>query len=289
MGFPDPETIARCLGRRETAQDVCSAQLVQRVALLLDQDPDAVGDGFALPPGWHACLFTPRLRQSELREDGHPREDTLIPALDYPRRMLGGRRTWYHAPLTVGMQLTRTSRIAAIEPKEGRAGAMALVTIEHAIRARGEETPRLVEQQDALFLPAAPDTPSERPSAAPSPAARAPSPPPDFSRTITPDTTMMFRYSAITFNTHRIHYDLPYATGVEGHPGLIVNGGLAALLLTEFLRERVPGPVRLVSARNRSAILCGRTVRMCASRAPQGWRLWIEDDTAKPLLEISVE
>jgi 3-methylfumaryl-CoA hydratase len=293
LSFPDLSTIEHSLAQRERVEEICAPQLVKRIALLLDRDPSQIAEGFALPPGWHACLFTPLLRQSALREDGHAQEETLIPRLDFPRRMLGGRRTTYHAPLKVGMRLERISRISAIVPKTGRSGDMAIVTTEHAIHAEGEATPRIVEAQDSVFRSA---TEPKQDRAIPKNAAvlgenvgRDSIAEPDFSEVITPDTRMLFRYSAITFNTHRIHYDLPYATEREGYPGLIVNGGLATLLLTEFLNRLAPGRISSVVARYRGAIICGQPVRLCATRATAGWRLRMESLTSKQLLEVNVE
>lgn len=286
MQVPEPGQFDAYLGRTDEANDVCALPLVERVALLLDRDPSAYRDGDELPTGWHACVFTPRLRQSELREDGHARSEPLVPALDFPRRMLGGRRTYYHRPIVIGSRLHRKSEIASITPKSGRSGQLVIVTVRHSIFAEGDEEPRIVEEQDSIFREEAKPGGAAKGGA---PGATAPQPEePEISRDLETDPRMLFRYSAITFNTHRIHYDLPYAREREGYPGLVVNGGLASLLLTDFLEQHLSRRIRSFEARNKGAIFCGRPIRLCGAPRGDGWRLWVEDEDRKNLLEADV-
>ncbi|MCB1492006.1 MAG: MaoC family dehydratase N-terminal domain-containing protein [Rhodobiaceae bacterium] len=279
---PNPD-YAEWIGRREVAHDVCALLLVRRIAAMLDHDPDTCREGDPLPAGWQMCVFTPLIRQSDLRADGHAQAETLMPPVHLPRRMLGGRRTWFKEPVKIGAALTRTSELVSITPKTGRSGELVIVTVRHTITEDDHDAPLIVEEQDSIFREEAP------PGAAPKatgPATTAPArPDPVHVREMTPDPTLLFRYSAIGFNTHRIHYDQPYATGTEGYPGLIVNGGLATLLLIDFFEGTTGQRLKSIEARNTGAIICGRPIRLCAAPSEEGWLLWIEDTNGRMLLE----
>ncbi|WP_158743803.1 acyl-CoA dehydrogenase [Acidisphaera sp. L21] len=269
------------LGRREEAEDVCALPLVRRIAALLDRDPAAFRNGDTLPLGWHMILFTPDALQSALGVDGHPVEGGMVaPPSSYPRRMLGGRRTLFTAPLHIGATLRRVSEVTAFEEKHGRSGRLAVATVRHAIFANGEAA--VVEDQDVIFREPA-GTASEPRAAADEPER----PTPTHERSVTPDPVMLFRYSAITFNAHRIHYDAAYATGPEGYPGLIVNGGLTALLLLELLKHSAGRDLTSLDVRNRRPLICGRPARLCVAPAAAGWTMWAEDDHGRIALEAS--
>ncbi|MCB1327991.1 MAG: acyl-CoA dehydrogenase [Maritimibacter sp.] len=274
------------IGRSEHAIDHCSLILARRIAAMLDRDPETVNAGDPLPPGWQMALFTPLIRQSDLRDDGHAQAEALIPPVPLPRRMLGGRRSWFHLPIPIGAAVERQSEIVAIEPKQGRSGALILVTLRHTIRCTGETEAAIIEEQDSIFREEASGGPA-KPQPASRPASAGPLRP-EFATTLVTDPRLLFRYSAIGFNTHRIHYDQPYATGNEGYPGLIVNGGLATLLLIDLFEREVGRPVASIETRNKGAIICGRPVRLCGAAepdAPGHWRLWIENEDSRILLE----
>ncbi len=172
------------------------------------------------------------------------------------------------------------SEITSVEDKQGRSGRLAKVTVRHTIHADG---PAVVEEQDILYREAAkPGAPTPEPKPEP------PRPAPLHSRMLTPDPVMLFRYSAITFNGHRIHYDQAYATGQEGYPGLVVNGGLTGLLLLELFKQAAGRPPRETAVRNRGMLVCGRPIRLCASPAEAGWSLWVEDDSGRVALEATM-
>jgi 3-methylfumaryl-CoA hydratase len=137
----------------------------------------------------------------------------------------------------------------------------------------------VIEEQDVIYRAAAGAPEAAKP--APEPVRPAPS----LTRAFTPDPVMLFRYSAVTFNGHRIHYDQPYATGTEGYPGLIVNGGLTALLLLELVKVAAGRPLTAMSVRNRKPLICGRPARLCAAAAGDGWDLWAEDSNGRMALE----
>lgn len=278
------DDLAAWIGRSREAADVCALPLVRRVAVLLDLDPAGYRDGDPLPHGWHMCLFTPLIRQSALGADGHARHDAFMPPYPLPRRMLGGRRTVFHRPVTIGADVRKRDEIVSIEPKSGRSGRMVLITTRATIFEGDAAEPSIVEEQDSIYREEAGAGDTGGP---PKPAA--PFPEPAFSRELTTDPTMLFRYSAVAFNTHRIHYDRPYAMEQEGYAGLIVNGGLTALLLVELFRASTGRSPRSMSARNRSALLCGRPVRLCGAPDGDGWLLWAEDrETSRIVLEARI-
>lgn len=262
--------IAPWPGRTEEAEDVCALPLVRRLAALLDRDPRGLRGGEPLPTGWHCVLFTTEALQSSLGPDGHALTGGFLPALPLPRRMMGGRRTRFLAPVTIGAEVRRTSEIAAIVPKEGRTGRLAVVTVRHTIREAKRTEPAVIEEQDIIYREAASET------------APAPAQPDDPARRATHvraqqiDPVLLFRYSAVTFNGHRIHYDHPYATHNEGYPALVMNGGLTALLLLEHVKRaaRQDPPAWIV--RNRRPLFCGDTARLCAAPAGEGWTAWAE-------------
>ena len=272
------------IGHRREIEDQCGLPLVRRVAALLDADPETIRDGDPLPPGWHVCLFTSRTRQSQLREDGHALSDPLMPPAPLPRRMLGGRRCQYLEPVHVGEDLRRHDEITAITRKQGGSGEMVIVTTRHTIVGARSADPRLIEEQDSLYLAAA---------AGGTPKASRPEPVmprPLISEQRSTDTTLLFRYSAVTFNTHRIHYDLPYATGTEGYPQLVVNGGLVTLLLIDLFRRSIGRPLTRIDTRNRAAAHCGYDLRLCIAARAKGWLLWAETaTTGEVLMEMNAQ
>ena len=219
------------IGRTDTAHDVVSAQAVAALAATLDRDDPAPQPGAPLPPPWHWMFFNPAVRAAELGPDGHPRRGGFLPPVPLPRRMWAGSRLQFHQPLRVGEAITRHSRIADVNVKHGRSGALVFVTVRHEIsNAQGLA---ITDEHDIVYRePPQPGAPAAAPQAAPSDAA--------FEREIVPDPVLLFRYSALTFNGHRIHYDQPYVTSVEGYPGLVVHGPLIATLLLDLLRREKP-------------------------------------------------
>ena len=223
-------------GKSDTLSDFLTAMPVAALSATLDRDDPAPAAGTALPPLWHWLYFLPHARQSEIGPDGHPQRGGFLPPVPLPRRMwAGGRLRWDATnPLRVGQEVQRTSTIQSIQHKAGRSGELLFVLVQHQLRnAQGLA---LTEEHDIVY----------RSAAQPGEAAPAPQKPPldgqaVWSRSITPDDVLLFRYSALTFNGHRIHYDRKYVTEVEGYPGLIVHGPLIATLLLDLLRRSLPG------------------------------------------------
>lgn len=219
------------IGREERREDVITAAPLAAWAATLDRDDPPPRAGDVLPPLAHWLYFLPLAKTGELGADGHPRRGGFLPPVPLPRRMWAGGRFRFPQPLRVGDTVTRVSRIADVNVKRGRSGALAFVTVRHEIsNARGLA---LTEEHDIVYRER---TIADAPAAPPQPA------PADetFAREIVPDPVLLFRYSALTFNGHRIHYDRPYATEVEGYPGLIVHGPLIATLLADLLRRQIP-------------------------------------------------
>ncbi|HJV63060.1 MAG TPA: MaoC family dehydratase N-terminal domain-containing protein [Albitalea sp.] len=219
------------LGKVELAADELTLAPVRALSATLDRDDAPPQRGDVLPPLWHWLYFLPSERQSGLGSDGHARRGGFLPPVPLPRRMWAGGRFEFLRPLRLGDAVTRTSRIADISAKEGRSGALVFVRVRHEIAA-GEGV-AIVEEHDIVYR----DHP--QPQAVPAPARRARSDE-QFSRTVTPDPVLLFRYSALTFNGHRIHYDRSYVRDVEGYPGLVVHGPLIATLLVDLLRRQCP-------------------------------------------------
>ncbi len=219
------------LGRTERRHDLIGPAPLSALSATLDRDDPEPVPGSDVPPLGHWLYFLPLAKQCDIGEDGHPRRGGFLPPVLLPRRMwAGGRLQWHHA-LQVGDEIVRTSRITSIDAKSGRSGTLVFVTVRHEVsNAKGVA---LSEEHDIVYR----DAPAP---GAPAPAPQRPADEAQFEREIVPDPVLLFRYSALTFNGHRIHYDRPYVTQVEGYPGLIVHGPLIATLLVDLLRREVP-------------------------------------------------
>lgn len=210
VGFPTP------------VSDMLSAEHARRIAVALDRDDD-VDAGCALPLLWHWAFFTPTAPTATLGSDGHPTMEKAWPTVDLPRRMWAGGRIHTHGDLVIGQRATRRSRLLRSERKTGRTGELLVVTVVHEI----DQSDRLVltEEQDLVYR--------GRTGALVTPEVgeHVPVPIGGWCDDVMMSSVTLFRYSAVTFNGHRIHYDHPYATSAEGYPGLVVQGPLTATVL----------------------------------------------------------
>ena len=223
------------IGRTVRRSDLVTSAPLAMLSATLDRDDPEPMPGSEVPPLWHWLYFLPVARQSEIGPDGHPKRGGFLPPVPQPRRMWAGGRLTFDRALTVGDEITRVSRIADVSVKDGRSGKLVFVRVRHEIAdARGVA---LTEEHDIVYRDNPPATPAGAPAVVPQPAPAGES----YSRAIAPDPVLLFRYSALTFNGHRIHYDRSYVTGVEGYPGLIVHGPLIATLLVDLLRRQLPG------------------------------------------------
>jgi len=218
------------LGRTETLAEEIAASRVAALAATLDWDAPPTR-GAALPAGWHWLFFNPVAPRRELGHDGHPKRGGFLPPVALPRRMWAGGRLTYHAPVSIGAEASRLSEILKVETKTGKSGTLTFVTVRHTISAAGRRC--IEEEQDIVYRsPPAPRSPAPKPSPAPQGAV--------WSERIDPDTALLFRYSALTFNGHRIHYDQAYALEEEGYPDLVVHGPLTATLLQGLAVQAQP-------------------------------------------------
>jgi 3-methylfumaryl-CoA hydratase len=214
----------------ETASDFATPSHVTALGAVLDY-LDSPSSGEALPPLWHWIFFQPQVAQSSIAEDGHPRKAHFLLDMKLPRRMWAGGRLKFVSPVIVGKELSRESRIIDISEKSGRSGRLGFVTIGHRVVSNGVFA--VDEEQDVVYRePAARGV--SMPVGIPALEASA------WERVVVPDEILLFRYSALTFNAHRIHYDKPYATAAEGYPGLVVHGPLIATLLVDLIRRHLP-------------------------------------------------
>ena len=218
------------VGKTEQATRRIDANQAAALAATLDR-AQVLSEGMQLPPLWHWIFFWDAAPQASLGIDGHPQRGGFLPPVPLPRRMWAGGRLQFHQPLPIETVATRTSRVESVSAKEGNSGTLAFVTVEHRIAIDGMLA--ITEQHDIVYR----DNP--QPGSAPPLARQAPAEA-AWTRLIAPDPVLLFRYSALTFNGHRIHYDRSYVTEVEGYPGLIVHGPLIATLLLDLLYRNMP-------------------------------------------------
>lgn len=219
------------LGRTETRSDKVTPIPIAAMSATLDRDDPLPKTGDPLPPLWTWLYFLPLHRHSEIGGDGHARRGGFLPPVPLPRRMFAGSRLQFQRPLRVGDSISRTSSIVDVSRKEGRTGALVFVVVRHEIR--NNEGVALIEEQDIVYRDHTGAGSTVQISQSSSSAAT-------WRREICPDAVLLFRYSALTFNGHRIHYDRRYATEVEGYPGLVVHGPLIATLLLDLVRRSLP-------------------------------------------------
>ena len=224
-GKLDIDHLRQWIGRSEEATDIVTAQLVKGLRATLFQEVGEPKKGDAAPFTVHWCLAQPVFPMSMLGPDGHPTRGGFLPPVPLPRRMWAGGEIEFLQPLRVGDESTRTSRIADVQVKTGSTGTLCFVSVEHTVTS-----PRGVairERQDIVYR----EVTSSQPASA-----KAPPPPPkaQHRETHVSDPVLLFRYSALTFNGHRIHYDRDYVTKVEGYPGLIFHGPMQAAFMVEL-------------------------------------------------------
>jgi 3-methylfumaryl-CoA hydratase len=230
----DTDFLRTWIGKSQTEQDTISAAPLRMMRALLNL-PQATADAplqasSALAPLWHWLYFLPAPQQSELGDDGHAKRGGFLPPVPLPRRMWAAGQFEFFHNLHLGDEITRTSTIDDVTVKTGRTGSLCFVRVRHEVsnvRDGVDMGLALREFHDIVYRPA----PQAASSAAPQPATFDAAPSAAYSQVITPSDPLLFRYSALTFNGHRIHYDRKYVTEIEGYPGLIVHGPLMATLL----------------------------------------------------------
>jgi 3-methylfumaryl-CoA hydratase len=265
MAMPglDIDHLRGWIGREEAAEDVVTADLVRKLQATLDLPGPPPRAGDAAPRLVHFCLAQPAAPTAALGPDGHPERGSFLPPVPLPRRMWAGGTVTFDGELRVGDAVRRVSRIADVVVKQGRTGPLCFVTVEHIIEAEGRAAVR--DRQDLVYR-------------GPDGAAKAPAPPAEpgrHRRRVGADAALLFRYSALTFNGHRIHYDRRHAIEVEGYPGLVVHGPLQATLLYHFAAAIRGAPPARFAFRSHAPLFDDDAVILHAGAEENGTlRLW---------------
>jgi 3-methylfumaryl-CoA hydratase len=241
------EDLTAWIGNREEADDLITEWPVSALRASLDINGSAVTEGTVLDPLWHWLFFLPTTPHSRLGTDGHAELGGFLPPIPLPRRMFAGGRFEFLRPLRVGDRARRVGSVVKIEEKQGRSGRLVFVTVRHEIST--DAGPAVIEEQDLVYREAS--SGQARPEAGTDPL-----PDSAWHQSIEPDEVMLFRFSALTFNGHRIHYDQPFVTNEEGYPGLIVHGPLIAMLLAGMAQRSGEGTLRRFSFRAVSPLFC---------------------------------
>lgn len=273
------------LGREERRTDTVNPELVARWCVTLDRPPAA--DSLA-PQGLHWCLGLPDAPTADLGQDGHPRRnaspDSFLPPIPLPRRMWASSSVEFLRPLEIGKPIERVSRIASITPKHGGSGQLVFLDVEHLTTCDGQACLR--EVQSIVYR----DAPPAGMAAVPprlGPEKFNPAPW-DAVRTVTTSEPLLFRYSALTFNSHRIHYDLPYATSEEGYRGLVVHGPLTATLLLDLARRELgEQSLATFAFRGVSPAICGEPLHLTLRRGESGFELGAFADDGRAIMSAT--
>ena len=270
------------VGKTATQQDLINCNAAVALAATLNHKKVPV-EGNPLPPLWHWIYFWAIAAQADIGQDGHPERGGFLPPVLLPRRMWAGGRLQFMAPVPIGAVATRTSRILSVTTKSGKSGDLAFVTVRHEICCDGVAA--ITEEHDIVYrsLPGK-DAPAPQPVMAPLAAA--------WQRTVDPDPVLLFRYSALTFNGHRIHYDRSYVTAIEGYPGLIVHGPLIATLLVDLLNEHLPhAHLSAFSFRAISPLFDTQAFTLCGEPDDDGEtvRLWAKNSQGQEAMQAEAK
>lgn len=269
------------IGRTETVADDISPAAALAAAATFDDTVTQLDHGSPLPPLWHWFYFLPKAPQSKLDIDGHPQRGGFLPPIPYPRRMFAGARLRFHRALVLGQPARRAGVIRNIVQKSGRTGSLAFVTVSYTFHQQGEVC--IEEEQDIVYREPGPPVPAPQPIELP------PVPEGAWSRIIVPDTRLLFRFSALTFNAHRIHYDRPYAISEEGYPGLVVHGPLTAILLLEVVRHNTARRIAGFSFRGQAPLFDLAPFRLVALPSDGQVELEAQGPDGKTALSASAE
>jgi 3-methylfumaryl-CoA hydratase len=262
-------------------REACSLSMVRRIAAMLDLDAAPFAEGQALHRGWQFILMGADARRSQLREDGFAGLGIPMPDLGFPRLMLGGRTVTYQEDIPIGARVLRTSSIQRVSRKDNAQGGYAMVTVLNDLQVEGAHEVAVSETQTYFLMPAGsaheqesgmqalPDAQGQR------------------IKTVTPDATLLFHFSALGFNAHKIHIDRQHATQVEGFPDLVVNGGLVTLLMTEFLRQELRVVPKSIRLKHTAPLFCNRPVTLVANAAHGDWMVSAFNE--KNQLAVSME
>ncbi len=252
----DLEHLRTWVGKTHTDDDVVSLRHARLMAATVDYaGASEIVEGGSLPPLWHWIYFLDGQPPSALGRDGHPARGGFLPSVPLPNRMWAGGRVAFHKPVAIGVNVQKVSRILKVDHKVGRSGDLVFVTVLHELKSSAGET-LIREEHDIVYKSAA------RQAAA---SGTIPIPPASHSRVFTPTSTTLFRYSALTFNGHRIHYDQDYCREIEGYGNLVIHGPLNATLLAAFAEEVGCCPIRKFNYRGLAPALLGDSITFTAA------------------------
>lgn len=278
------EALGEWIGRKRIVEDEIGLSSVRRIAGMLDLEPDAFIDGSPLPPHWFSLFFPDAVKQSDIGPDGHPKKGVLLPPIPLPRRMGAGRRVSIAGRLEVGVPARKIAEVVAMVPKDARTGQICVLTMRHTIEARGEAV--AVDEFDAIYREAVP--PGQKSTAAsPMPAPTDP----DWSETRQMTNALVFRYSAVTWNAHRIHYDADYTRGEEGYPALVQNGGLTMHLMVDNALKQTERALAGFSVRLTRPVSVGDTITFAGRAIDADGRIesWVVDRDGAKCAEMTLD
>jgi 3-methylfumaryl-CoA hydratase len=260
----------------------CNQTMVRRIASMLDIDPSLFSNGQPLPRGWHFFMLAGETQKSALRSDGFPGLGVPLPDLGLPRLLLGGRSVSYGGDILIGSEVEKTSSIKSIVDKNSESGPLALVTIQHELRPISAPSPYIVETQTYVLL--GPISGKKEIKILDTPSIDA-----ICQKQITPDETMLFQYSALGFNSHKIHLDRDFAQKVDGLPDLVVNGGLVTLLVTEFLRGELKLDISEIKVKHLSPLFVNRPIFIVTDNTDAPFRIKVLDEKKNLAVEIEAK
>jgi 3-methylfumaryl-CoA hydratase len=275
------------IGRTSEAEDIATASVVDRLAALLDYERPPWSDGI-VPPLGHWLYFLPAARQSALATDGHTRPGEFLPPTRLPRRMWAGGRIEFRRPIPIGAAIQRRSTLSDVRVKQGASGELMFVTVHHEIRVG--ETLALIEEQDIVFCERLTAGRPLQSRAAADEQSNGADLPVSSRRAVALGPVELFRFSALTFNGHRIHYDRDYACREEGYPGLVVHGPYIALLLADqFLRSAAGRSIARLNYRARSPLFERERFELCVQAGATGARLWALGPNGEQAMQAEIE
>lgn len=271
------------VGRERIVEDEIGLSSARRIAGMLDIDPASLKQGDELPPHWFTMFFPDIAKQSDIGPDGHPNKGVFLPPIPLPRRMGAGRRVTIDGTLRIGRPAIKRAIVAQVLPKIGRTGRMAILTMRHIIETEGKVI--AVDEFDAMYREAPPPgqaSPQTPPVPAPANAA--------FADKVLLSSPLVFRYSSVTWNAHRIHYDADYARNEEGYPATVQNGGLTMQLMLDAALKRAPGRLKGFTARLARPLWVGDTVTLCGAVPVDGkMECWAADKDGNLCARMDLE
>lgn len=264
----DVDALKQHVGRRQVARDVVTATPANLLRLTFARPEPEFRDGDALPPGWTILYFLPRFLPGELRADGAPADTGVVPTMPLPRRMFAGQTFRFHRPIRIGQALSQETELTDISVKHGATGTLVFTTVVN--RISGPDGLAVEDERRGVFredVKTGERNQAPRRDPAPSDVA--------WRRVVTPDPVLLFRFSALTFNSHRIHYDHRWAMETEGYPALVVHGPLTSTLLLDFARDHNPGrTLRSYTTQARAPLFEGTPFELRGRPTPTGCELW---------------